>query len=455
MRKKQAKPAKRLAGVVFPDEDSSTGESREVLSPIRRSSSLTPPIHSRITSATEKPDDSAGTPLRVFAMKNTADISDNNVPPFKISKYESDNFGKYCRDGEHLRFTRSHFAARHSSLSRYSSRIVASYPVPMISRASDHHNSFLSMLTATRNSAQSNSFDIPAASVSLSDKSIESADLESPLKRLERCVRANSEAGCSTFGLYKSGKPSTPTRYALTQSRPNTNSMKLRFGYDSTKTSAADALDELSQLVHRIGTTKLPVPAASSKCIPNSITSNVFTCLKCAQQFDTLDELVLHISTTKHFTRGSTKNFDAIAPWERNRVAASLEKQVASSNFLASLFYAQKCFEVPQDLSQKTLTIVFERAVHADDKTVLSVALDLCLCDLSFPSLKSRCEMSSISSAQTMEHDMLLLQNSNSFIQETNLMVLRHSGAKDRKILSEVTLTDRGLLNFSNSNPYT
>ncbi|KAM3721222.1 Teashirt [Dirofilaria immitis] len=353
--KKQAKPAKRLAGVVFPDEDSSTGESREVLSPIRRSSSLTPPIHSRITSATEKPDDSAGTPLRVFAMKNTADISDNNVPPFKISKYESDNFGKYCRDGEHLRFTRSHFAARHSSLSRYSSRIVASYPVPMISRASDHHNSFLSMLTATRNSAQSNSFDIPAASVSLSDKSIESADLESPLKRLERCVRANSEAGCSTFGLYKSGKPSTPTRYALTQSRPNTNSMKLRFGYDSTKTSAADALDELSQLVHRIGTTKLPVPAASSKCIPNSITSNVFTCLKCAQQFDTLDELVLHISTTKHFTRGSTKNFDAIAPWERNRVAASLEKQVASSNFLASLFYAQKCFEVPQDLSQKNI----------------------------------------------------------------------------------------------------
>ncbi|KAM3721224.1 Glypican-3 [Dirofilaria immitis] len=78
----------------------------------------------------------------------------------------------------------------------------------------------------------------------------------------------------------------------------------------------------------------------------------------------------------------------------------------------------------------RRVVLACRMAVHADDKTVLSVALDLCLCDLSFPSLKSRCEMSSISSAQTMEHDMLLLQNSNSFIQETNLMVLRHSGAK-------------------------
>lgn len=81
---------------------------------------------------------------------------------------------------------------------------------------------------------------------------------------------------------------------------------------DSTKTSAADALGELSQLVHRIGAAKLPVPAVPNKFVPNSITSNIFTCLKCAQRFDTLDELVLHISTTKHFTRGATKNLDAV-----------------------------------------------------------------------------------------------------------------------------------------------
>uniref|UniRef100_A0A8R1U036 C2H2-type domain-containing protein n=1 Tax=Onchocerca volvulus TaxID=6282 RepID=A0A8R1U036_ONCVO len=353
MRKKQARPAKRLTGAAFPDEDGSGRDSGDLLSPVWHSPSSSPVPGSRIISATER-DDSTGSSFRTSTAKNAADVFHSDAPLLKIPKYEPDSFGKWCRGAECPRFSRSHFAD-YESLNGHNSRIVASYAIPIISRASDHHKTFLSMLTANRNSTQSNSFDTPSTSISPADGSIESVDSESPLKRLERCVRASNVAECSTFGLYRSSKPSASARYSLTQSRPNNNSMKLRFGYDSTKTSAADALGELSQLVHRIGTAKLPVPTTPSKCIPNSITSNIFTCLKCAQRFETLDELVLHIRTTKHFTRESIRNFDAVAPWERNRVAANFEKQMASSNFLASLFYAQKCFEVPQNLSQKNI----------------------------------------------------------------------------------------------------
>ncbi|EFO28406.1 zinc finger protein [Loa loa] len=353
MRKKQARPAKRLSSGAFPEEDGSVGYSRELLSAVWRSPSSSPLVHNTIISATEEPDDSVESPFCASAMQDAAGIFHDDTSLLKVPKYEPDDFERCCSVGECTRFSRSQFA-HYGSLNGYSSPIPASYPVPIISDINDYHKSF-SVFTANRNSTQSNLFDIPSTSFSRADGSTASTDSESPLKRLERCVRANSEAGCSTFGLYRSSRPSTSTRYALTQSRSNANSMKLRFGYDSTKASAADALGELSQLVHRIGTAKLPVPATSSKCVPSSITSNIFTCLKCAQRFDTLDELVLHISTTKHFTRGLTKNLDAVAPWERDRAAANFEKQVASSNFLASLFYTQKCLEVPQNLLQKSM----------------------------------------------------------------------------------------------------
>ncbi|VDP20000.1 unnamed protein product [Onchocerca flexuosa] len=222
MRKKQAKPAKRLAGVVFPDEDGSGEDSGGSLSPVWHSPSSSSAPDSRIISATER-DHSTGNSFRASAMKNAADDNDfhSDAPLLKIPKHEPDNF-------------------------------------------------------------------------------------------------------------------------------------------DSTKTSAADALGELSQLVHRIGTAKLPIPTVPSKCIPNSITSNIFTCLKCAQRFETLDELVLHIRTTKHFTRESIRNFDAVAPWERNRVAANFEKQAASSNFLASLFYAQKCLGVSFALDNFVIFILLK-----------------------------------------------------------------------------------------------
>ncbi|OZC12761.1 zinc finger, C2H2 type [Onchocerca flexuosa] len=360
MRKKQAKPAKRLAGVVFPDEDGSGEDSGGSLSPVWHSPSSSSAPDSRIISATER-DHSTGNSFRASAMKNAADDNDfhSDAPLLKIPKHEPDNFGNCCRDAECPRFSRSHFA-HYGSLNGHNSRTVAGYAIPIISRASDYHKSFLSMLTANRNSTQSNSFDTPSTSISPADESIESTDSESPLKRLERCVRASNVAECSTFGFYRNSKPSASARYSLTQSRPNNNSMKLRFGYDSTKTSAADALGELSQLVHRIGTAKLPIPTVPSKCIPNSITSNIFTCLKCAQRFETLDELVLHIRTTKHFTRESIRNFDAVAPWERNRVAANFEKQAASSNFLASLFYAQKCLGVSFALDNFVIFILLK-----------------------------------------------------------------------------------------------
>ncbi|EJW73403.1 hypothetical protein WUBG_15694 [Wuchereria bancrofti] len=84
----------------------------------------------------------------------------------------------------------------------------------------------ISVFTGSRNSV-----DNPSASVSGVTGYNSSLDSESPLKRLERCVRANSEAGCSTFEIYRGSKLSMSTGYTLTHSRSNTNSMKLPFGY--------------------------------------------------------------------------------------------------------------------------------------------------------------------------------------------------------------------------------
>ncbi|VDK73038.1 unnamed protein product [Litomosoides sigmodontis] len=345
MRKKQARPARRFSGGVFPDDDCSPGDSREFLSPTWRSPSSSP-SHSRSILAIEDRNDSTGSPCSASAMQYAKGDFLNDVPPLKFPKHESDDFGRCCGE-EYARLLRAGFA-HHGSVIEQSRRIPANCPVPV----NDHHNTILSLFTTNGNSAQSDS--LTCENVSRFDRPTESIDSESPLKRLERCVRANSEAGCSTFGLSRSSKPSASKKYALTQSHTYASSMKLRFGHDPTKTSAADALGELSQLVHRIGTAKLPVPATPNKCVSNSIAGNIFTCLKCAQRFDTLDELVLHISTTKHFTRGSIKNFDAVAPWETDRATSSFEKQMASTNFL-SLFYARKCLKVPQDLSQKSI----------------------------------------------------------------------------------------------------
>ncbi|EJW81146.1 zinc finger protein, partial [Wuchereria bancrofti] len=338
MRKKQARPAKRLAGGVFP-EDVSARESQEGLSPVWHwhSPSSSSPPHNRATSTMEEPDYLPGNPFYTSAMQGA--VVHGDAPPLKVPKYELDDFQRYCHVGECTQFSKSQFA-HCEFLSELNSGISASCPLPITSDVSNYHKSFLSVFTGSRNSV-----DNPSASVSGVTGYNSSLDSESPLKRLERCVRANSEAGCSTFEIYRGSKLSMSTGYTLTHSRSNTNSMKLPFGYDSTKTSAADALGELSQMVHRIGATKLPMPATPNKCVPNSITSNIFTCLRCAQRFDTLDELVLHISTTKHFTCGTTKNHNAIAPWERDRATTNFGKQLASSNFIASLFYEQKCVE--------------------------------------------------------------------------------------------------------------
>ncbi|VDN81703.1 unnamed protein product [Brugia pahangi] len=347
MRKKQARPAKRIAGGVFP-EDVSAGESQEGLSPVWHSPSSSPP-HSRATSTMEEPDYLPGNPFYVSTMQGA--VVHGDAPPLKVPKYEMDDFQRYCHVGECTRFSKSQFA-HCEFLSGLSSGISASSSVPVTSDVSDYHKSFLSVFTGSRNSV-----DSPSASVSGVDGYTSSVDSESPLKRLERCVRENSEAtNSSTFEIYRSSRLSMSTGYALTHSR--SNSMKLPFEYDSTKTSAADALGELSQMVHRIGATKLPMP---NKCVPNSITSNIFTCLRCAQRFNTLDELVLHISTTKHFTCGATKNHNAIAPWERDRAATNFGKQVASSNFIASLFYEQKCVEVGFALNNSVILTFFKQ----------------------------------------------------------------------------------------------
>ncbi|VDN25879.1 unnamed protein product [Gongylonema pulchrum] len=175
----------------------------------------------------------------------------------------------------------------------------------------------------------SSSSPSPSSSSALSDEAVASATdfLDSPLKRLERCVRAKNGVMGSFLGRYASASSSSSSRTrgiqnsgasipGLNLQRPgtssnnnnNNHSMKLRFGSDLNKTSAADALGELSQLVHRIGSSKLPVPATPTKCVQSNFSSNVFTCLKCAHQFDTLDQLVLHISTTKHFSLGPSRS---------------------------------------------------------------------------------------------------------------------------------------------------
>lgn len=231
MRRKQAKPARRITGEVFLEGDGSVGDSRELLSPAWHSpSSSPPPPYSGTISATDEPDDSTGSSFRASGIQDAADVFHNDTPPLKVPKYEPDDFRRYYHVGEGARFPRSQFA--HSrSVNGHSPRVSASYSVPIISGVSDRHKSFFSMFTANRNSPQSSSFDIPSTSVSRADGSAELTDSDSPLKRLERCVRANSEAGCSTFGVYRSSRPSASTRYALTQSRSNANSMKLRFGY--------------------------------------------------------------------------------------------------------------------------------------------------------------------------------------------------------------------------------
>lgn len=240
MRKKQARPSKRLAGGVFPDEDCLTGDSREFLSPTWHSP-LSSPSHSRMIPAIEDRSNSTGSPCCSFAMQDAENVFHNYVPPSKLPKPEPDDFGRWC-GGEYARLLRAGFA-HHGSVIGQSPCIPTNRPVLI----DDHHKPILSVFTTSGNSAQSNSF--PCENVSLSDRSTESADSESPLKRLERCVRANSEAGCSTFGLYRSSKPSAPARYSLTQSRTNANTMKLHFGHGKfTLNFAPVVLNELWML---------------------------------------------------------------------------------------------------------------------------------------------------------------------------------------------------------------
>lgn len=220
MRKKQARPAKRLIGAVFPEDDSTEG-SRDLLFPTWHSPLSSPPPHNRTTSAAG-PGNSTGISFCVSAMHGG-----HSAPPLKLSKHEPDNSDRCCV-GECGRFFGSQLALQ-GSLNGQSPCISSSCPVPIISGATDHYRPLLSAFITNKNSTQSNSFDIPRVTVSRADESTE--DSESPLKRLERCVRANSEAECSTFGLYRSTNPPVPTRFALTQSRTNANSMKLRFGY--------------------------------------------------------------------------------------------------------------------------------------------------------------------------------------------------------------------------------
>lgn len=82
-------------------------------------------------------------------------------------------------------------------------------------------------------------------------------------------------------------------------------------GNGSTSKGESNALCELSELVHKVGSVR--DSTCSEVRTDGNCAQSVFTCLQCSRSYETLDELVLHISTTKHFTRMATKRVEPMS----------------------------------------------------------------------------------------------------------------------------------------------
>lgn len=187
---------------------------------------------------------------------------------------------------------------------------------------------------------------------------------DSPIQRLERCVL--SQRAQLLYGRVprakRTGQLSDPAgRYApqraLTQDTllPPEQKPQSAFG---------DVLGELSQLVHRIGSGAQVGDQQSTANSPHrfgrpNIADNVFTCLKCSQKFGSLDGLVSHIRTTKHFSKSTAK--DLVAPWERIPAELLLGNLCPSVSVVSHTGF----LDVPKSLSLKHAGRYVMRAAHS------------------------------------------------------------------------------------------
>ncbi|VDK50563.1 unnamed protein product [Anisakis simplex] len=154
---------------------------------------------------------------------------------------------------------------------------------------------------------------------------------DSPLKCLERYVKPKQEL-TYTSKKYSSNKSVCHKSSSLRN--VSTNAASAPYILPSKKESDRDAneeegnaLCELSQLVHKVGSfRKMSCTYSNNNNTNNNNSSmqkddscaqSVFTCLQCSRSYETLDELVFHISTTKHFTRITNKSIEPVAPWEK------------------------------------------------------------------------------------------------------------------------------------------
>ncbi|KHN88166.1 hypothetical protein Tcan_18720 [Toxocara canis] len=126
----------------------------------------------------------------------------------------------------------------------------------------------------------------------------------------------------------------------------------------------SNALCELSQLVHKVGSVR------HSTCTEVHAESNcaksVFTCLQCSCSFETLDHLVFHISTTKHFTRIATKHIEPVAPWEKGVVAThhrdkerSQRARILECTLCGQTFEGKKCANVARREGLTKSNVIF------------------------------------------------------------------------------------------------
>uniref|UniRef100_A0A915AE11 C2H2-type domain-containing protein n=1 Tax=Parascaris univalens TaxID=6257 RepID=A0A915AE11_PARUN len=149
-------------------------------------------------------------------------------------------------------------------------------------------------------------------------------DSISPLKCLERYVKPHEET--STRNAVKplpSAHSSSCTFQRSTSKNPASAPYVLpnKRGNGSTSKGESNALCELSELVHKVGSVR--DSTCSETRTDGNCAQSVFTCLQCSRSYETLDELVLHISTTKHFTRMAAKRVEPMAPWEKATVTTN------------------------------------------------------------------------------------------------------------------------------------